>query len=206
MIANFLKSAPFLLSILLLGSGCALTKENIGLHYTPNTHATKVPGAENAHITVTATDSRAIKDRVSSKKNGYGMEMAPIIATNDVATLFREALEVELEQLGFQKGAGANLVCDITRFYNDFKVGFWAGDAAADAMVNIQVKDNKGPIIFTKSYASEGRKENIQLAGGNNARVALEAALNEIVRKAIADPDLIAALLKGGSATTVSQR
>ncbi|MGZ8940186.1 MAG: YajG family lipoprotein, partial [Limisphaerales bacterium] len=129
-----------------------------------------------------------------------------IIATNDVATLFREALEVELEHLGFQKGAGANLVCDITRFYNDFKVGFWAGDAAADAMVNIQVKDNKGQIVFTKSYTSEGRKENIQLAGGNNARVALEAALNEIVRKAIADPDLIAALLKGGSATTVSQR
>lgn len=205
MIANSLKLSAVSLCILFT-TGCAFTKDYVGLQYVPNPHPTQVAGAEKAQVSVTTIDSRTIKDRVSSKKNGYGMEMAPIIATNDVPALFQQAFEIELENLGFKKGPGAILVCDITRFYNDFKIGFWAGDAAADAMVNLQVKRSNGQVLFSKSFSVEGRKENIQLAGGKNAKVALEGALADIVRKSISDRDLINALLEAGGSATVALR
>jgi uncharacterized lipoprotein len=172
----------------------------------PDPSPTRVEGAEKAQVAVSTVDSRTVKDRVSSKKNGYGMEMAPIIATNDVPALFQEAFETELEQMGFRKGPGANLICDVTKFYNDFKVGFFSGDAAADVMINVQVKDSQGQLLYAKSFSAEGRKENIQLASGNNARVALEAGLAEVVRKAVRDPELSAALMKAGGSATVSLR
>lgn len=205
MIANSLKLTAISVCILFT-SGCALTKEYVGLQYVPNPSPTHVAGAEKAQVTVTTQDSRSMKDRVSSKKNGYGMEMAAIIATNDVPMLFQHAFETELQNVGFKKGPGATLFCDITRFYNDFKIGFWAGDAAADAMVNLQVKNASGQVLFAKSYSAEGRKENIQLAGGKNAKVALEAALADIVRKAVGDRDLIAALIHAGGTATVTLR
>ena len=205
MIASSIRLALFSV-VFLFTTGCALTKDYVSLQYMPDPSPTRAEGAEKAQVTVSTVDSRTVKDRVSSKKNGYGMEMAPIIATNDVPTLFQQAFETELEQMGFKKGPGANLICDVTKFYNDFKVGFWSGDAAADVMINVQVKDSQGQLLYAKSFSAEGRKENIQLASGNNARVALEAGLAEVVRKAVRDPELSAALIKAGGSATVSLR
>ena len=205
MIASSIRLALFSV-VFLFTTGCALTKDYVSLQYMPDPSPTRVEGAEKAQVTVSTVDSRTVKDRVSSKKNGYGMEMAPIIATNDIPALFQQALETELEHLGFKKGPGANLICDVTKFYNDFKIGFWAGDAAADVMINLQVKDPQGQLLYAKSFSAEGRKENIQLAGGKNAKAALEAGLAEVVQKAVRDPELSAALIKAGGSTTVSLR
>ena len=205
MIASPIRFALFSV-LFLFTTGCALTKDYVSLQYVPDPSPTRVEGAEKAQVMVSTVDSRTVKDRVSSKKNGYGMEMAPIIATNDIPTLFQQALETELEHMGFKKGPGANLICDVTKFYNDFKIGFWAGDAAADVMINLQVKDSQGQLLYAKSFSAEGRKENIQLAGGNNAKAALEAGLAEVVRKAVRDPELSAALMKAGGNATVSLR
>ena len=73
-------------------------------------------------------------------------------------------------------------------------------------MINVQVKDSQGQLLYAKSFSAEGRKENIQLASGNNAKVALEAGLAEVVRKAVRDPELSAALMKAGGSATVSLR
>ena len=74
-----LMAGAFLASVLL--SGCALTKDNVSLTYVPQTNAVQVTGASAVSVKVDMTDSRSIKDRVGAKKNGFGMDMAPIIVS-----------------------------------------------------------------------------------------------------------------------------
>jgi uncharacterized lipoprotein YajG len=66
-----------------------------------------------------------VKDRVSVKKNAHGVEMAPIVAENNVAVLTTKAIETELNNRGFVLGDGAaRLLVELQKFYNDFKSGF----------------------------------------------------------------------------------
>ena len=51
-------------------------------------------------------DSRTVKDKVSAKKNGYDIEMTKITSDKDVAFLFKEAIETELNNYGFGLGGG----------------------------------------------------------------------------------------------------
>src|SRR5262245_28010330 len=89
------------LGISLLFSGCALNKDYIAASNVSQTGVAHLEEAERVVVHVEVNDARTIRDRVSVKKNGYGMEMAPIIATNDVAALLKTALETELTDRGF---------------------------------------------------------------------------------------------------------
>ena len=81
-------------------AGCALTKEEVKLMYEPGS-ASKLQGAESIKIKVEVVDFRSVKDKVSCKKNAYGMEMAPIVAVNDVSELISSSIEKELANRGF---------------------------------------------------------------------------------------------------------
>jgi uncharacterized lipoprotein YajG len=193
----------------LLCSGCAWTTESIDVPYERARvdASTPVAGANSVQVSVQGTDSReANRDRVSSKKNGFGMEGAPITATNDVAATVGRALSDELAERGFRIGPGKVAVTvAIRRFYSDFKIGFWAGDAIADFDAEVIVKDNLGRVLLTKSYAAQGAEPNIQLAIGANARAALMRAMSAGVSRIVNDPDFIAALFaaeKSGPSTT----
>src|SRR4051812_5584538 len=109
--------------VLFLASGCALTTDVTSITYSSK-NVLKVPGAEGVTVKVVLTDSRTDKERVSVKKNGYGMEMAPILAPN-VARTVGHAIELELTNHGFTLGEG-NLVvtADLNKFYSDVKMGF----------------------------------------------------------------------------------
>jgi uncharacterized lipoprotein YajG len=178
-------------------SGCALTQAGVSLSYVPQTDVSKVAGAEKVSVEVEVSDVRAIKDKVGAKKNGYGMEMAAIVAQEDVPETVQKANEVELENRGFHMAAGdLKVLAELNKFYNNFKIGFWAGDAMAEVTMNIQVKNAGGGIIFSKLIAGEGTKPNIQLASGNNAKVALDAALNDAIAKLFQEPAFVASLVK----------
>jgi uncharacterized lipoprotein len=115
-------------------TGCALTTERIDLQYKPQSGISPIAGANRVTVNVQVIDQRLEKSKVSSKKNGYGMEMAPIIANEDVTLTLRKAIEQELGSRGFSIGAGTGLVqiaADLTRFYNDHKTGFFSGDSVA---------------------------------------------------------------------------
>ena len=196
-----MKRAIYLLAALFC-SGCAWTSESIDVPYEPATANAPAPVAQanSVQVAVQGTDSREInRDRVSSKKNGFGMEAAPIAATNDIAATVGQALSDELARRGFRIGPGnVGVVIAIRRFYSDFKIGFWAGDANADFDAEVTVKDNSGRIVFTKSYAAQGAEPNIQLAIGENARAALMRAMSAGVSRIVSDPDFIAALFAAG--------
>ena len=187
-----------LIAIASIFTGCALTEDKIDIPYQGRGNITVVQGADKINVEVKNEDKRTVfKDRVGAKKNGYGMEMAKIVPSNDVAKTFSDAVLFELENLGFKNGTGGKVVkVELIRFYNDFKMGFFAGDAVADGLINIVVTNGKNEVIFSKSYEGGGIYPNIQLALGENAREALIKAMTDIVGKVAQDKDLHSALLK----------
>ena len=187
-----------ILAIAFVFTGCALTEDKIDIPYQGRANITVVQGADKVNVEVKNEDKRTVfKDRVGAKKNGYGMEMAKIVPTNDVAKTFSDAVMFELENLGFKNGAGGKTVkVELVRFYNDLKMGFFAGDAVADGLVNIVVTNNKNEVLFSRSYEGGAVYPNIQLALGENAREALIKAMTDIVGKVAQDKELHTALLK----------
>lgn len=74
-----------------------------------------------------------LADRVSTKKNGYGMEMARIISTNDVVLdLVRASVEREFKTPGFRVGPGGVAVTIELKFLQYFQLGLVTGTALAD--------------------------------------------------------------------------
>ncbi|WP_018150357.1 YajG family lipoprotein [Leeia oryzae] len=179
-------------------SGCALTTDRIELSYTPQPGITPIEGANKVSVSVQVNDMRQDKTKVSSKKNGFGMEMAPILAIEDVTVTVRNAIEQELKARGFQPGNNTALVqilADLTRFYNDHKTGFFAGDAVADLNMSVLVKATDGKLLYSRQLMAQGLEPNIQLMTGNNARLALNRALENGMKSLFSDQAFITALL-----------
>ncbi|NOT38894.1 MAG: hypothetical protein HOP13_00205 [Alphaproteobacteria bacterium] len=190
--------------VLVLGlsvSACALSEDTVSLQYQPMQNATEIPGAKQTGIVVSVVDARAEnRDRVSVKKNGYGMEMAAIRSDRDVAGFVKEAIESELKARGFRVGEGpAQAKADLLKFYNDFKIGFFSGDAVAEVAFNIQVAGSNGAILYSKPISSSGKAADILLASGSNAKEALENGLRTAIANLMNDPAFIAAVLKSGT-------
>lgn len=177
--------------------GCALTSEEIEVRHGSPAALASLPGAAAVGVSVVAQDARpSNRDRVSAKKNGYGMEMAPIIARNEVVAETREGVEAALRQRGFAIGGqDARIELEVQRFWNDFKVGFWSGDAVAEISVQLRLLDRAGQIAFTHTYNAEFRNAPVYIFTGENARIALEGALRQLVQRIAEDPTLARALL-----------
>jgi uncharacterized lipoprotein YajG len=168
------------------------------------TGVSEVPSARAAGVVVSVADARSDhRDRVSVKKNGYGMEMAAIRSDRDVAQLLKESIETELRARGFRVGEGTTQTkVDLMTFYNDFKIGFFSGDAVAEVSFNVQVVGSSGAILYSKPVSSTGKAPDILLASGTNAKTALENGLQTAVANLMADPDFINAMIKSAGKGT----
>lgn len=180
-------------------TGCALTTDHIDLVYVPQLGVSQLIDAASILVGVQVNDQRQDKsNRVSSKKNGYGMEMAPILANEDVTITIRRAIEQELQARGFviSNKALVSIIVDLSRFWNDHKMGFFAGDAIADLNMSVIVKNNNGNLLYNRIIQAQGIEPNTQLATGNNARAALNKALENGIKLLFEDRAFISSLLE----------
>jgi uncharacterized lipoprotein len=194
-----LKHSAKILSFLLLAqilTGCALTRDEIALSYTVRGGRDRVPGASDIKVEVKIADQRQDPSIVGRKINGFGMETAAILSTNDVVELVRGAIGTELEMRGFARGDGVVVTGDLSKYYNRFKLGFWAGDSIAELILNIQIRGKDGTILFTKNIIAEGLEPNIQMALGHNAKLSLQDALAKAMEQLFQAPGFIPALFK----------
>jgi uncharacterized lipoprotein len=182
-------------------SGCACTTDRIRLEYMPMPGTQPVAQAKGVAVAVAVNDSRSDKARVGCKKNGYGCEMAPIVAEEDPATTLRTAIEAELAARGFTIAAGSaiQVKAELGKMWNDFKAGFCSADAVADLNLAVTVQSGNS-IVFTKQVNVQGIEPKIMMMTGNNARIALNKAIATALQQIFADPAFVAALAKGGSA------
>jgi uncharacterized lipoprotein YajG len=185
---------------------CALTTDYVDVPYQSQAVAAPVAGAGDVTVTVKAADARTTyQDRVSSKKNGFGMEMAPIVASNDVIETTRQAIEKELAARGFGiSPGGATVTVEVVKFYSDYKIGFWGADAVAEINLNVRIALPDKGLVYSQHYEATGKEPMNQLMGGRNARTALVEGLKNGVNMVVGDPAFIAALLKSGKAHEVS--
>lgn len=186
-------------SMLVIGAlhGCAFTTETIDVSYAPESGVSRIEGADAVSVAVDVADNRPDKSKVSSKKNGYGMETAPILANEEVAATVRRALTQEINARGFKSGkspADVKISAVVNQFYNDHKLGFFSGDAVADFGMSVEVLGSSGKAIFSRTIVSQGIEPSTQLATGNNAKLALDRALASGIKKLFDDPSFIAAL------------
>jgi uncharacterized lipoprotein len=193
-------------ALLALGaSGCALTSENVDLAYVPQTGVVAQAGARDVAVDVKVADQRPDKSRkVSSKKNGFGMETAPILANEDVTVTVRRAMEQELQARGFTLGgdAAVSVAADLIRLWNDHKMGFFSGDAMAEMQMSVAVKDRGGRGVYSRLIQVQGAETNTMLATGNNARLALNDALAKCMKALFDDPAFTAALIEASKTTS----
>ncbi len=188
--------------------GCALTTERIDIQYKPAAPATQIQGASAIAVNVQVSDQRQDKSKVSSKKNGFGMEMAPILANEDPSVTIRRAIEQELTARGFHLGpelGSVDVACDLTRFYNDHKVGFFAGDAVAELNLLVVVRGKDGRPLFSRELVAQGIEPNTQLMNGNNARLALNQALSNGMKMLFEDQAFLASMSSSASPLASTQ-
>lgn len=194
-----MKNALLVTVLSLWLGGCALTTERIDLACVPQSAVSTIPGANSIIVSLQVNDQRQEKGyKVSAKKNGFGMEMAPILSNEDVTVTLRRAIEQELRSRGFSIGNEAlvSVIVDLTRFWNDYKTGFFAGDAVADLSMSISVKNKNGNLIYARHLTAQGVEASIQLMTGNNARLALNKALENSMKLLFEDQAFIAALIE----------
>lgn len=179
-------------------SGCAFTTESIDIKYSPQSNVTNIPTANRITVNVRVRDTRLDKSKVSSKKNGYGMETAPILANEKVEITTSNAIENELIARGFHLGTDAQMLinADISRFYNEHKVGFFSGDAIADFEMAVFVQTKTGQQIYFKHIKTQGTEADTQLMNGENAALALSLALKNGIKMLFDDKAFIDALLQ----------
>jgi uncharacterized lipoprotein len=116
-----------------------------------------------------------------------------------------QAVVSELTLRGFAVGEGNVLISvGLNKFFNDFKMGVFAGDAKAELMMDVQVKAADGSLRFAQTVVSEGVNPNIMLAGGDEAKVALEQALRQGMGKLFSNKEFIDAMNQQAAQTAAS--
>lgn len=175
-------------------TACATTEEIVPIPYAP-AEAAAVPGAESIQVTVVAVDARTTnRQRVSTKINGYGMEMAPIRSKEEVADVVRDALSAELKKRGYGLGSGGPKVeAKVVTFYSKFGVGVFAGKSEANVDLTVSVTSAGGETLYTRELKGKADKS-VQIASGKNAAATLSAALADDFKTLFADEAFTKAL------------
>jgi uncharacterized lipoprotein len=183
--------------------GCAFSSANVDLTYAPQTGVAALPEADGVTVTVDVRDQRIDRSNtVGSKKNGLGMETAPILANEDVLTTLRRAVEGELRARGFAVAGKAtvSVTIDLVRFWNEFKIGVVATDAVADLQMTVGVSA-RGAIAYYRSIQAQGAERDILVPGGDDARLALNDALVKGMQALFDDPAFVAAIVAASKTT-----
>jgi uncharacterized lipoprotein len=192
--------------LLFLLSACALTVDTIDVQYKSSPAARIVPAEESVVVDLDVQDVRtSYLDRVSSKKNGYGMEMAAIVSKRDVRSMVIDAFRTELKQRGFSIGeSSVSVQANIHKFYSDFKVGFFSGESVGEVTFFVQVQGLDSKPFHAETYTGEGEITGVMLMGGENAKKSIELAFARAVRKVVTDERFIQAILDAHSAAPSS--
>ena len=196
-----MRGIVFSLFLLVLCSGCAFTVDREDVNYiASSTPVTPVIGAAGTTVQVATVDRRSGDPlQISSKKNGYGMEMAAIVSNRPIGDIIQDAISSELRRRGFTVGASPLIItAEVVRFRSNFETGFFSADSRADVTISVQVRSATGAIAYTRTISGEARETGVQIMGGKNAKASLEKALPDAIDRLMADPAFIQALVSPG--------
>jgi hypothetical protein len=186
-------------------TGCMATAEHtqIGLSYHSQAPIQRVPGAESIKVNVIAKDMRDNKEWVCAQ-SGHGYTTARqavgiIESLTPPAALVSRALKAELSNRGFEIDyKGIPVVANVATFSC-----YRGGGSAVDAAVGIDLfvyqagRPPNGREFFYRyvkgEYVDQGHV--FRVWNGENAKTALEAALEDAMKQLFSDHRFIDTLL-----------
>jgi uncharacterized lipoprotein YajG len=182
-----------------IASGCALTTETIRIGYPEPVGVARFPGAGAIRVKLAVVDQRPDKSLVVSHKiNSLGTQMAEISSEEAVPAVLERAVASELRARGCQVDAAGEVpvTIELGVFSHRFQGGFLSLPSEGTVSFSATVRDADGRELFRDAFSGVSR-DNVQIAGGANAREALERALLEAVRKLMDSAAFQAALAHG---------
>lgn len=182
---------------------CAFTSADIDIQYKPVAVAPPLDAAKGIVVKVTSVDARTadLQGKVGSKKNGFGMETAPIRARQNIPLLVLDAVKQELVGRGFQIGPDKAVVAiEVAHFYADFKMGMWALENVGDVVLNVTVTDPAGQTTYSQTLKGQGSSGKAMVGDSSDAKTSLEQALVRAVDALVNDPEFIGSLTRSAPA------
>ena len=189
------------IAICLSCTGCAIIPSTVEVVYQSAVPAAPVLGAQAVSVIAVVTDDRKGRpDLIGVKKNGYGMEMADIRASRPVAAIVQEAVIDELRKKGFTISPGrVQVLVGLTKLSNDFKMGFFSGDAVSEVILSVQVKGVGDRMTFAKTITGDNSLPGVMIMEGHNAKASVEPALTMVIAKLMNDPAFIQAIVQANA-------
>ncbi len=171
---------------------CGLQTDTITISYVSQGSPKAPPGASGTVVDVQVKDIRSNKSEVSKKGDEYEF-LAPIVVENDVAQILREAIQTELKNRGFDLGDGGPVVvAELSKFYNRFR----AGNSEAEVFIHVQVKKAKGGLVYSEIVEGKGINSKGIFRSGENAKIALEAAMQDAVNRLMTNVEFLDAIIE----------
>ncbi len=178
--------------VLILFGGCVST--NIGISYTSQSNAAPVAEAARAPVIIDVQDERLKKPvgTVYSSLGEYGGDFTYTIhATNDIATVVKEAFTEELAKRGFTPSEnGVKILVGVNKFYGD------SIRAGATLTISVQVRKPDGTVVYSKLVTATGKYRRFTLDTGLIIQGKLNNALNNCMTQLFADQSFVEELLK----------
>jgi uncharacterized lipoprotein YajG len=182
-----------------LASGCALTTETIRIGYPDPVGVARFPGAGTIRVKLEVVDQRPDKGLVVSHKvNAFGTEMAAISSEEPIPAVVGRAVAAELRARGCQVDPAGDVpvTVELSAFSHRFRGGFASLPSEGTVSFSASVRASDGRELFRDAFTGASR-DDVQIAGGNNAREGLERALLDAVRKLMDSARFQAALAQG---------
>jgi uncharacterized lipoprotein len=181
----------FIILEILFTIGCGLQNDVIEIQYTPYPRSDMINGADAVSLYVYVIDKRKVKENVGKKGYEYDF-LGEIIAKNSIPDTIVESLEYEFKRRGFRIEKGSVDICvELSKFYNNFHPN---GDCEAEFIMIVKVINNNGKDVFITMVEGEGSAADAMMRTGENAKIALESAMEDAISKLMKNEELFSSI------------
>lgn len=187
-----------LLAGLTQAAGCAFGTRYVDLGYPPQKPAkidamefpAALPGPRTRDVILAVNDARPSRDRIGNVRNGYGMDTASILTETNIEVWVFDAIELELEKLGFRAVTHRDALADrgddrltanVVKVYCDI-YAIYDGEVTLQAAL---VRDGEEPVI--REYPAKVSSGLSFAATGNATGESLAQALQSSVIRMLRD-------------------
>ena len=161
-------------------TGCQSGQSNVLTFTTPSPTAVFNTNNQTAAVSVNTQDLRTSREIAAYTKNG---EIIRLSSSPEVAQMFQQAVQQDLNAKGFQivqGAANAHVTVNIKRFFATVEQGNLRHKANAEVNVEVSVQGSKGN--FNKSFNATRSYEGVLGADNDSVKDVLSQAYQDVVK------------------------
>ncbi|AWI51794.1 hypothetical protein DDU33_10010 [Actinobacillus porcitonsillarum] len=161
-------------------TGCQSSQSNVLTFTTPSPTAVFNTNNQTAAVSVNTQDLRTSREIAAYTKNG---EIIRLSSSPDVAQMFQQAVQQDLNAKGFQivqGAANAHVTVNIKRFFATVEQGNLRHKANAEVNVEVSVQGSKGN--FNKTFNATRSYEGVLGADNDSVKDVLSQAYQDVVK------------------------